>query len=286
MVLRGLSLFVASSSWLFNCVSASVTVYGAPSAQATPCIGAVPCDGGSFNAVLPNDTSVVNFQTSIPVQLYSGGMDGLSKSISGDYFGFSLELSVSNHLRTCCGFWITNSMVLTTWHVVGTDGNLINPVFLNLLSTVISRSQDLMVRIGGNSQEQSVLVSGGLSDGNMIEKGQTRDSRVRHLAFFKLNTCGSFLLSRLVLQNFWSLLLLYTPWRTYQVCYQQLNGSLVYHLMIPKIRERRSQNLHSRCLVTSLSACNLGMNRICTIKICFVTLITIRTNTSRNGDRF
>ncbi|PAV18473.1 glycoside hydrolase family 79 [Pyrrhoderma noxium] len=158
MVLRGLSLFVASTSWLFNCVSASVTVYGAPSAQATPCIGAVPCDGGSFNAVLPNDTSVVNFQTSIPVQLYSGGMDGLSKSISGDYFGFSLELSVSNHL-------------------LGTDGNLINPVFLNLLSTVISRSQDLMVRIGGNSQEQSVLVSGGLSDGNMIEKGQTRDSR-------------------------------------------------------------------------------------------------------------
>lgn len=41
-----------------------------------------------------------------------------------------------------------------------------------------------MVRIGGNSQEQSVLVSGGLSDGNMIEKGQTRDSRVRHLLIF------------------------------------------------------------------------------------------------------
>lgn len=50
---------------------------------------------------------------------------------------------------------------------------------MNFMSTVIMRSKNLMVRVGGNSQEQSVLVEGGLEDGAMIEKGAIGSSRVR-----------------------------------------------------------------------------------------------------------
>lgn len=47
------------------------------------------------------------------------------------------------------------------------------------MSTVISRSKDLILRVGGNSQEQAVLVPGGLEDGSMIEKGGPGGQRVR-----------------------------------------------------------------------------------------------------------
>lgn len=62
---------------------------------------------------------------------------------------------------------------------MGPTGSDINPVFLNLMSTVISRSKDLILRVGGNSQEQAVLVPDGLEDGSMIEKGGPGGQRVR-----------------------------------------------------------------------------------------------------------
>lgn len=63
--------------------------------------------------------------------------------------------------------------------VVGDNAAEIDPIFMNLMSTVISRSKNLMLRVGGNTQEQSVLVESGLPDGAMIEKGAIGSSTVR-----------------------------------------------------------------------------------------------------------
>ncbi|KAH8118971.1 hypothetical protein DFH11DRAFT_1562225 [Phellopilus nigrolimitatus] len=145
--------------------SASVTVYGQPglppAAQPTPCVGAVPCDG---NVLQPVGSYGVNITNAIPVQLYSGGMGGLSIGLA-HFFGFSLELSVANHL-------------------LGNNGNEIDPIFLNLMATVISRSKNLILRVGGNTQEQAVLIPGGLSDGAMIEKGPIGSSRTSTPALY------------------------------------------------------------------------------------------------------
>ncbi|KAI5118878.1 hypothetical protein M0805_003553 [Coniferiporia weirii] len=149
-----LALTITLLSCLKN-ASASVTIYAQqgfpPAAQPTPCVGAVPCDG---NVLSPNPsaTDVTNVTNGIPIQLYSGGMGGLSIGLTGHFFGFSLELSVANQL-------------------MGDSGSEIDPIFLNLMSTVISRSKNLILRVGGNSQEQSVLIPGGLEGGAMIEKG-------------------------------------------------------------------------------------------------------------------
>ena len=83
-------------------VVADVTTYGtattdASGALATPCIGAVACDG---RVLSPPGLPAEGINTSIPVQLFSGGMDGLSIGIPGHFAGFSIELSVADKLRT------------------------------------------------------------------------------------------------------------------------------------------------------------------------------------------
>ena len=80
---------------------AEVTVYttatNADGSVPTPCIGAVACDGN----VLQPISNQSNWNASIPVQLYSGGMDGLSMGIKGYFGGFSIELSVIDKLSEC-----------------------------------------------------------------------------------------------------------------------------------------------------------------------------------------
>ncbi|KAI5121572.1 hypothetical protein M0805_000752 [Coniferiporia weirii] len=138
-------------------VSANVTVYGAtanPSGSGTAsgaaptlCVGAVPCDGNVLTPVGPQD----GLETTVPVQLLPGGMADLSIGISGHFAGWSIELSVADKL-------------------LGVDGEHLNPIFLNLMSTLTSRAGTLFIRIGGNSQDKAVVVPGGLPDGAAIEK--------------------------------------------------------------------------------------------------------------------
>ncbi|KAL5485437.1 hypothetical protein ACEPAI_8079 [Sanghuangporus weigelae] len=132
---------------------ADVTIYGtvttdASGALVTPCIGAVPCDG---RVLSPPGFPAEGMNTSIPVQLYSGGMGGLSIGIPGHFGGFSIELSVADKL-------------------LGTDGDHLNPVFLNLMSTLTSRAGTLYIRIGGNTQDKATVLPDGLPDGRTIEK--------------------------------------------------------------------------------------------------------------------
>ena len=101
-----LPAFVAFLSFSSYSTAQQVTIYAQqgipPQAQPTPCIGAVPCDGNVLTAV-NSTTAPVN--TTVLVQLFSGGMSGLSIPMS-HFFGYSLELSVVDKLST---FFITYS---------------------------------------------------------------------------------------------------------------------------------------------------------------------------------
>jgi hypothetical protein len=52
------------------------------------------------------------------IQLYSGGMNGLSKQQSGAFFGFSVEMSVATHVCMCLLMLGIPSAALT-WFVLG-----------------------------------------------------------------------------------------------------------------------------------------------------------------------
>lgn len=121
---------------------ASVTVYttvGAATQTAAPlCIGASACDGNVLNP-FPNPQPGQGLSQSVPVQLLSGGMQGLGIPVKADFQGFSIELSVANQ-------------------VLGNQGNNTNPIFLNLMSNIVSRAGRVLVRVGGNSQESAAVV--------------------------------------------------------------------------------------------------------------------------------
>ena len=55
---------------------------------------------------------------------------------------------------------------------VGNDGSEINPIFLNLMSTVASRSGKVIIRVGGNTQDLASVVPQGLPGDVAIEKVQ------------------------------------------------------------------------------------------------------------------
>jgi len=142
--------------------SAQVTVYattGTAAAQRpTPCIGAVACDGSPLQPINA-PANGVQFNNQIQAQLFSGGMANLSMQHFGHFAGFSLELSVANHL-------------------IGSDGTHINPIFMNLLGTITSRSGKIWLRVGGNTQDRATVIPGGLPNGVAIEKlpGEAADN--------------------------------------------------------------------------------------------------------------
>ncbi len=64
--------------------------------------------------------------------------------------------------------------------LVGNDGNVIEPNFLNLMATVVNRAGTVYIRVGGNTQETAVLEPQGLPNNAAIYKSNTvRD--LRHL---------------------------------------------------------------------------------------------------------
>ena len=83
---------------------AELTVYttatNADGSVPTPCIGAVGCDG---NVLQPVGTQQ-NWNASVPVQLYTGGMNDLSMPMVGHFGGFSIELSVIDKLSACARY--------------------------------------------------------------------------------------------------------------------------------------------------------------------------------------
>jgi hypothetical protein len=104
------TLFFDPILWLLAFVlspiptTAEVTVYTSipltgippgPAATAT-CISASACDNLTVNAIPPSPQPLAQ---AVPVQLLTGGMPGMGHKVSGDFAGFSIELSIANSIR-------------------------------------------------------------------------------------------------------------------------------------------------------------------------------------------
>ncbi|TFY76428.1 hypothetical protein EWM64_g7584 [Hericium alpestre] len=88
--------------------------------------------------------------TQFPVQLWSGGMANLSMPLPGTFYGFSIEMSISNH-------------------VLGKNSTFISVPFLNLMANIQERVGGVHVRIGGNTQESAEFVES-LPNNSIIAK--------------------------------------------------------------------------------------------------------------------
>ncbi|KAI9432699.1 hypothetical protein H4582DRAFT_1087499 [Lactarius indigo] len=95
--------------------------------------------------------------TQVPVQLTSsGGIPNLSIPQNGGFFGFSIEMSVSNQ-------------------VLGKNSSYLQVPFLNLMANLVERVGWVQVRVGGNSQENAELVES-LPNGAMLAKDTNNTS--------------------------------------------------------------------------------------------------------------
>lgn len=111
--------------------SAQVTVYattGTAAAQRpTPCIGAVACDGSPLQPVNA-PANGAQFNNQIQAQLFSGGMANLSMQHFGHFAGFSLELSVANHLSKWPFPQVSRSHIYILWcEKSGRTGHISTP---------------------------------------------------------------------------------------------------------------------------------------------------------------
>ncbi|TFY66779.1 hypothetical protein EVG20_g4311 [Dentipellis fragilis] len=96
---------------------------------------------------VPSNPSVT---TQFNVQLLSGGMTGMSIKLPGDFYGFSVEMSVANH-------------------ILGKNSTLLQVPFLNLMANVKERAGSVRVRVGGNTQESAELVTT-IANGSILAK--------------------------------------------------------------------------------------------------------------------
>lgn len=177
-----LQLLSCLSFFLVN-VRADVTVYGQQGVLATSQIGqttystdttfptavnnAFPAnytDAAAYNPVVlappalptPLPPSQFNVQLAAAADnLFDvpGQVNALSIEHVSDFLGFSIEMSVVDQ-------------------VIGLNGSIIFPPFLNLMSVVAERSGSVRVRVGGNTQDYAVVVDS-LPDGKAIEKDKT-----------------------------------------------------------------------------------------------------------------
>ncbi|KAI8996272.1 glycoside hydrolase superfamily [Trametes punicea] len=149
-----------------SCVLAAVTVYGPTGAErpTSASWGAGPSATkgdtswldayNAYNNVqlqpppLPNPLPSTDFVINVPLQAQN--MPGLSIPQRGDFFGFSIEMSVVEQ-------------------VIGKNASFIQVPFLNLLASVAERAGSVRIRVGGNSQETATLVDS-LPNNTMIQK--------------------------------------------------------------------------------------------------------------------
>ncbi|RPD77295.1 hypothetical protein L226DRAFT_533296 [Lentinus tigrinus ALCF2SS1-7] len=92
----------------------------------------------------------------IQVMNNAANVNGLSVQQSGDFFGFSIEMSVVQQ-------------------VIGKNASFIAVPFLNLLATVADRAGRVRIRVGGNTQETATLVDS-LPSNEMIAKDKENAS--------------------------------------------------------------------------------------------------------------
>ncbi|KAF8596582.1 hypothetical protein BDV93DRAFT_542700 [Ceratobasidium sp. AG-I] len=129
-----------------------VTVYNptgttTSNAAAATYTGAAAYDTTVLNAPAAPADLVKDFN----LQLFSGGMDGLSIKQKGSFLGFSIELSVADQ-------------------ILGKNSSHLQVPFLNYMSNIKARAGKVSIRVGGNTQETSVLIPEGFNTGYVIQK--------------------------------------------------------------------------------------------------------------------
>ncbi|KAI9454225.1 hypothetical protein BJY52DRAFT_765579 [Lactarius psammicola] len=139
------NIYQPKNQVIFGGSAANYTNTGAAAANYT---GAAAYDPTVLNPpAVPNPP----IPTQVPVQLTSsGGIPNLSIPQNGGFFGFSIEMSVSNQ-------------------VLGKNSSYIQVPFLNLMANIVERVGWVQVRVGGNSQEDAELVAS-LPNGAMLAK--------------------------------------------------------------------------------------------------------------------
>ncbi|KAH9177916.1 hypothetical protein EDB89DRAFT_1292020 [Lactarius sanguifluus] len=113
----------------------------------------------AYDPTILNPPAVPNppIPTQVPVQLTSsGGITNLSIPQNGAFFGFSIEMSVSNQ-------------------VLGKNSSYLQVPFLNLMANIVERVGWVQVRVGGNSQENAELVAS-IPNGAMLAKDTNNTS--------------------------------------------------------------------------------------------------------------
>ncbi|KAJ7227744.1 glycoside hydrolase family 79 protein [Mycena haematopus] len=138
---------------------ANVTVYGQnnQAAFSTAPAGAAYTGVAAYNpgTLVPPPVPTPAVLTTIPINLQNSGTPNLSIKQKGSFFGFSIEMSVSNQ-------------------ILGKNSSLLQVPFLNLMANIAQRAGSVMVRVGGNSQESAQLApDGSIPDGRVIIKNLT-----------------------------------------------------------------------------------------------------------------
>lgn len=97
------------------------------------------------------------FNPTVYIQLYDGGMTGMSNPVPGTLLGFSIELSVAAML-------------------MGEKPGVIRPEFLNYCALLEARAGGITIRVGGNTQDKATLNVDGNPNNHTIEKYKGTDA--------------------------------------------------------------------------------------------------------------
>ncbi|KAG8690137.1 hypothetical protein FRC08_010649, partial [Ceratobasidium sp. 394] len=132
-----------------------VTVYKVGDQKGSQVTASTSASAAAYTGSAAYDPTVLN-PPPAPDQLnrdytIQGGMAGLSIPQSGSYLGFSIELSVATR-------------------VLGTNSSILSVPFLNHIANVANRGGSVRIRVGGNTQETSIMREEGFPNGQILIK--------------------------------------------------------------------------------------------------------------------
>ncbi|GJE97918.1 glycoside hydrolase family 79 protein [Phanerochaete sordida] len=122
--------------------------------------GAAPAATGNYTGLaaydpttwpppaLPNPLPATQF--ALDLMPSADTVQGISMQVPGSFFGISIEMSVATQ-------------------VLGINASFLQVPFLNLMALIADRAGQVVIRVGGNTQDYATLVAN-TSDGRMVEK--------------------------------------------------------------------------------------------------------------------
>ncbi|KAG8908805.1 hypothetical protein FRB99_003043 [Tulasnella sp. 403] len=146
-----------TSTLLLGAPAAAVTVYTAKATTAAAAAAATYTAASTDQTILQPPNPPQQQNANVAVQLYDGGMTGMGLPVPGSFWGFSIELSVAAML-------------------MGENGGVLRPEFLNYCAVLESRAGGVTIRVGGNTQDKAILNIDGNPSGKTIDKYKGTDA--------------------------------------------------------------------------------------------------------------